>query len=98
VLTGRRPEPRLLTACLAQGILPVQIIDVSARAAGPVDTGWLTVHLTGPSGGLRALIEEPTLSVLVRPDRVIAAVATRSRIPRLPWTAPTTTHFETATT
>jgi 3-(3-hydroxy-phenyl)propionate hydroxylase len=98
VLTGRRPEPHLLTACRAQGILPVQIIDAPAGAAGPVDTGWLTVHLTGPGGGLRALIEDPTLSVLVRPDRVIAAVTTRSRIPRLPWTTPTATHLATATT
>jgi 3-(3-hydroxy-phenyl)propionate hydroxylase len=97
-LTGRRPLPHLLTACRAQGILPVQIIDVSAGAAGPVDPGWLTVHLTGSVGALHALIEDPTLGVLVRPDRVIAAVTTRSGIPRLPWTAPTTTHFETATT
>jgi hypothetical protein len=99
MLTGRCPEPHLLTSCRAQGILPVQIIDAaSGGAAAPVDTGWLTVHLTGPGGGLRTLIEDPTLSVLVRPDRVIAAVTTRSRVPRLPWAAPTTTHLETTTT
>jgi hypothetical protein len=99
VLTGRCPEPHLLDACRARGILPVHIFsDTSTGAAIPVDTGWLTVRLTGPDGGLRALIEDPALTVVVRPDRVIAEVTTRSRVPRLPWTAPTTTHLETATT
>ena len=31
---------------------------------------------------------DPALTVLVRPDRVVAAVGTRSRRPRLPWYIP----------
>jgi 3-(3-hydroxy-phenyl)propionate hydroxylase len=99
LLTGRYPEPHLLDACHAQGILPVRITsDAPTGPATAADTSWLTVHPTDPVGGLQALTEDPTLSILVRPDRVIAAVATRSRTPRLPWTAPTTTHPATTTT
>jgi 3-(3-hydroxy-phenyl)propionate hydroxylase len=99
VLTGRCPEPHLLDVCRAKGILSVQVTDgPPTGAVASINPGWLTVNLTGPAGALRALIEDPTLTVLVRPDRVIAAVTTRSRIPRLPWKAPTTTHPETATT
>ncbi|WP_426514940.1 hypothetical protein ACPPVO_43305 [Dactylosporangium sp. McL0621] len=87
VVTGRCPEPHLLDACRAQGILPIRVVgDASADAATPTDTGWLTVHLNGPGGGLRALVDDPTLTVVVRPDRVIAAVTTRSEVLRLPWT------------
>ena len=39
--------------------------------------------------GLQALIDDPTLTVVVRPDGVIASVATRSRLPDLPWAIPT---------
>jgi hypothetical protein len=68
------------------------------QAVTAVDTQWVTVHVTGPGSRLQALIEEPTLTILVRPDRVIAAATTRARVPRLPWTAPAATRRETATT
>ena len=42
----------------------------------------------GRTTGLQALADDPSLTVLVRPDRVIAAVATRGQPPRLPWTVP----------
>ena len=88
LLTGRYPEPRLLDACRSQRILPVRVIgDASTDPATAADIGWLTVRLTDPSGGLRALVDDPTLAVIVRPDRVIAAVTTHSRVPRVPWTA-----------
>jgi 3-(3-hydroxy-phenyl)propionate hydroxylase len=88
LLTGRCPESRLLDACRSQGILPVCTIgDPSTDPATVADTGWLTVRLTDPSGGLWALIDDPTLTVIVRPDRVIAAATTHSRVPRVPWAA-----------
>jgi hypothetical protein len=31
------------------------------------------------------LVARPALAILVRPDRVIAAVAARRRLPDLPW-------------
>jgi hypothetical protein len=78
----------LLDACRSQGILPVRMIgDASADPATAADTGWLTVRLTDDSGALLALIDDPTLTVLVRPDRVIAAVTNHSRVPRVPWAA-----------
>ena len=39
---------------------------------------------------MRALTANPALTVIVRPDRVIAATGTRYRLPRLPWHVPTT--------
>ena len=41
---------------------------------------------------MRALVADPALAVLVRPDRVIAAVGARHRPPRLPWHIPATAH------
>lgn len=90
VLTARRPEPRLLEACRAQRILPVRVTDASADSA-PAETDWVTVHLADRAGALRLLTGNPTLTVVVRPDRVIAAVTTRSRPTRLPWTIPNPT-------
>ena len=39
---------------------------------------------------LQALTADPALTVIVRPDRVIAAVEPECRLPRLPWSAPAT--------
>ena len=54
------------------------------------DAGWIDVRLAGDAAAadLRALAADPALTVLVRPDRVVAAVGTRSRLPRLPWNIP----------
>ncbi len=38
--------------------------------------------------GMRALTADPALTVIVRPDRVVAAVEPRYRLPRLPWYVP----------
>ena len=38
--------------------------------------------------GMRALTADPALTVIVRPDRVVAAVEPRHRLPRLPWYVP----------
>ena len=39
---------------------------------------------------MRALTAYPALTVIVRPDRVIAAAEPRCRLPRLPWHIPAT--------
>jgi 3-(3-hydroxy-phenyl)propionate hydroxylase len=85
VLTARRPEPDLVAACRRYGLTLARITaGVDGAAAEP---DWVTAHLApGDITRLRALTDDPTLIVLVRPDRVIAAVATRSRPSRPPWT------------
>jgi 3-(3-hydroxy-phenyl)propionate hydroxylase len=87
MVTARRPEPDLLVLCQKHGITPVRVTDHAS--AEPADTGWVDTRLApGCVTGLQALTDDPSLTVLVRPDRVIAAVATRSQPPRLPWTIP----------
>ena len=64
------------------------------RAPGPQPVrGWADVRLAGHGGAapLQALISDPALAVVVRPDRVIAAVATKSQPPHLPWNTPAAT-------
>ena len=55
--------------------------------------GWADVRIADNGGAapLQALIRDPALAVVVRPDRVIATVATRSQLPQLPWTTPAAT-------
>jgi 3-(3-hydroxy-phenyl)propionate hydroxylase len=87
VLTARRAEPVLIEWCLRHGVVPVRVID--DPTAEPADVGWVDVRLApGRSTRLQALVDDPSLTVLVRPDRVIAAVATGSKLPVLPWTIP----------
>ena len=52
--------------------------------------GWAEVCLDDGGGAacFQALTRGPGLTIIVRPDRVIAAVATRGRLPRLPWSVP----------
>jgi hypothetical protein len=66
--------------------------DNPARAPEAADGGvpkadWTDVCLAAgdPAGPMRALIADPGLSVLVRPDGVIATIATGGRLPELPW-------------
>ena len=63
----------------------------------PVPEVLLAQVLERPRGevaaGLRALAvlgSNPALTVVVRPDRVIATVEPRRRLPRLPWPIPAT--------
>jgi 3-(3-hydroxy-phenyl)propionate hydroxylase len=85
MLTARRPEPGLVATCRRYGITPLRVTDdESTQFAG---TGWVTVRLVpGEATRLNALLGDPSLTVLVRPDRVIAAVAGRSHPPAVPWT------------
>jgi 3-(3-hydroxy-phenyl)propionate hydroxylase len=95
VLTARRPDAGLVDFCRRHGLVLVRISSSHAagtpgRPAADPDAGWIDVRLAGDASpaGLRALAADPALTVLVRPDRVVAAVGTRSRRPRLPWYIP----------
>ena len=58
-----------------------------ARSGARQPDRWIEVRLAGgePSGPMRALLADPALAVLVRPDRVIAAAAAGCRPPVVPW-------------
>jgi 3-(3-hydroxy-phenyl)propionate hydroxylase len=86
VLTARRPEPGLLAACRRHGITPVRLTGhAQAEPDTPADEAVDARLTPGRTTGLQALLDNPSLTVLVRPDRVIAAVTTRPELPRLPW-------------
>jgi hypothetical protein len=83
MVTARRPEADLLALCHEHGITPVRI------TAEPAEAAWVEARLTpGRTTGLEALANDPSLTALVRPDRVIADVAARCQPPRLAWTVP----------
>jgi 3-(3-hydroxy-phenyl)propionate hydroxylase len=95
VLTARRPDAGLAGFCRRHGLVLARISRTSGTGTPPgpgaqPDTGWIDVRLAGDAApaGLLALAADPALTVLVRPDRVVAAAGTRSRPPRLPWNIP----------
>jgi 3-(3-hydroxy-phenyl)propionate hydroxylase len=91
VLTGRRPDAGLADFCRRHGLALARISTPETEPPSTQqDAGWIDVRLAGdaPPAGLRALVADPALTVLIRPDRVVAAVGTRSRRPRLPWYIP----------
>jgi 3-(3-hydroxy-phenyl)propionate hydroxylase len=91
VLTARRPDARLAVFCRRHGLI---LLRISAPGAGtPVGAGadpdWTDVRLADcQSTALAALGANPALTVVVRPDRVVAAVAPRRRLPSLAWHIP----------
>ena len=95
MLTTRQPERALADMCDRYGIQllrvrPQAAPDEPARLCSPAarqPDRWIEVRLAGgePSGPMRALVAQPGLAILVRPDRVIAAAATRRRLPVVPW-------------
>jgi 3-(3-hydroxy-phenyl)propionate hydroxylase len=97
VLTARRPDPALTDFCRRHGLVLARISSTAGTRTpgGPrtqPDAGWIEVRLAGdaPPAVMRALTASPALTVIVRPDRVIAAAGTRGRLPRLPWSIPAT--------
>ena len=95
VLTARRPDAGLVDFCRRHGLVLVRIsstsgTDTTAGQGAEEDADWIDVRLAGDATppGMRALVADPALTVIVRPDRVVAAVESRSRLPRLPWYVP----------
>ena len=92
VLTARTPDPALTGFCRRRGLVLVRISSTPGVRApeGPgtrEDAWWTDVRLAddGPTGGLQALTADPALTVIIRPDRVVAAAEPFGRLPRLPW-------------
>ena len=81
------PEPALLNLCHQRHLTPVRVVDSDPQPDG----GWVEVQPvdSGRTFALAAIRDDPMLTVVVRPDGVIASVATRSRLPDLPWGTPT---------
>jgi 3-(3-hydroxy-phenyl)propionate hydroxylase len=95
VLTARRPDPMLVDFCRQHGLVLVRISTTAGGADRSAD--WIDVRLAdcAPPLGIRALTVNPAMTVIVRPDRVIAAVEPLLRHPRLPWTVPATSQPQT---
>ena len=95
VVTARRPDADLVGYCRQHGLVLVQVSNAPDRPAADPDAGWIDVRLAGDEQavGPRALTvlgSNPALTVIVRPDRVIAAVEPGCRLPQLPWHIPAT--------
>ena len=95
VLTARRPGADLEEFCRRHGLALVRISSspgtgAPGRSGADPDAGWTDVHLAADPrpACLQALAAYPALTVIVRPDRVIAAVEPQCRLPRLPWPTP----------
>ncbi len=94
VLTARHPDAGLAGFCRRHGLILARIsAPGTGTPPGPgaqQDDRWIDVRLAGDAtpAGLRAMAADPALTVLVRPDRVVAAAGTQSRLPRLPWNIP----------
>ncbi|HEX7267599.1 MAG TPA: FAD-dependent monooxygenase, partial [Streptosporangiaceae bacterium] len=95
VLTAGQPSAELMDLCRRHRLLLVKVSDAAGSAPGAAAGasaagGWAEVCLDDGGGAtcLQALTGGPGLTIIVRPDRVIAAVATRGRLPRLPWSVP----------
>ncbi len=95
VLTAGRPTAELVDLCSRHRLLLVRVsgpatAGTSPRSGAAWAVGWVDVRVaeTAEHPVLRALTHNPALTVLVRPDRVVAAVDTHARPPRLPWNIP----------
>ena len=98
VLTARRPGPALADFCRRHGLVLVRISSTpGTRTPGGAgtreDAGWIDIRLAdAPPGDADpdSSRVQPGADRHRPPDRVIAAVGTRCRLPRLPWYIPAT--------
>ena len=94
VLTAGQPSAELVDLSRRHRLLLVRVSDAGsapgATVGAPAAGGWAEVCLDHDSGAacFQALTGAPGLTIIVRPDRVIAAMAIRGRLPRLPWSVP----------
>jgi 3-(3-hydroxy-phenyl)propionate hydroxylase len=98
VLTAREPDQPLADFCERYEVALLRIrpgyvpdnspVPVGEAAEGDIGPApWTDVFLPAgdPAGPMRVLLADPGLSVLIRPDRVIAAVAAGRTQPEVPW-------------
>jgi 3-(3-hydroxy-phenyl)propionate hydroxylase len=88
VLTARRPEPGLVDLCRRQDLQLVRVLPGRpiGHGADAVRDEWAQVAVAdAEASGLAALLTDPALAVVVRPDRVVASVARRPHPTPLPW-------------
>jgi 3-(3-hydroxy-phenyl)propionate hydroxylase len=103
VLTAGQPGAGLVSLCQRHRLLLVRVTAAPAPGAasqvrppghaavtGPADRDYAEVSPAGGHGtaALQALVRDPAMAVLVRPDRVIAGVATSPRLPCPRWGMP----------
>jgi 3-(3-hydroxy-phenyl)propionate hydroxylase len=94
-LTAGQPSAELVDLCRRHRLLLIKVSNGAGSAPGaaasaPAAGDWAEVCLDDDSGAacFQPLTGRPGLTIIVRPDRVIAAVATRGRLPHLPWSIP----------
>jgi hypothetical protein len=103
VLTARQPDAELAGFCRRHRLLLVLVSGPPGtrhreQASPDATDEWASIRLTCPEecAALRALVGNPALAIIVRPDRVLAAVELAYRVPRLPWHVPAATVPPTA--
>ena len=93
VLTARWPGPELAGFCRRHNLVLLRVSSAApgtgtpARANADPAADFIDIRLAGgePAPGLHRLAASPAMTVIVRPDRVIAAVAPGYQLPHLPW-------------
>ena len=95
VLTARQPDAELADFCGRYRLLLVRVggsprTGNQRQPGAHIQAGWADIRLARHEGcaALQALIGNPALTIIVRPDRVVAAVESGSRRPKLPWHVP----------
>jgi 3-(3-hydroxy-phenyl)propionate hydroxylase len=88
VLTARLPEPELVDLCRRHDLQLIRILPGGAvgEGADAAPDGCVTVTVNDANGsGLAALVADPGIAVVVRPDRVVASIGRAPHLPPLPW-------------